>query len=120
MTKTGYNNPMGKIIFIPRIRLLFFLMLLITQAAWLIIETKGDCGSLGWLLFWLSLVPWVFILQKMELSLSFPLISISLMLHPPLLRLFFQKPLPQNYFIGAIVIFCGVILLENPYREPKD
>ena len=82
-----------------------------------LVSTVGKIATqpfivVGILLFVLSMVIWLAVLSKMELSRAYPMVSISYVLVALMARYFLGEPLAWIRLIGIAVILVGVILVN--------
>jgi drug/metabolite transporter (DMT)-like permease len=66
----------------------------------------------GLVLFVLSMVIWLAVLSKMELSRAYPMVSISYVLVALMARFFLGEPLSWTRLTGIAVILVGVVLVN--------
>lgn len=66
----------------------------------------------GILLFVFSMVVWLAVLSKMELSRAYPMVSISYVLVAIMARFILGESLPLTRLLGIVVILVGVTLVN--------
>ncbi|WP_421352813.1 EamA family transporter [Aeromonas sp. 604443] len=54
---------------------------------------------------------WIYLLQRLPLSMAYPMLSINLVLVLLGSRLFFHEPVSSNNWLGAATIIVGALLL---------
>lgn len=62
--------------------------------------------------FVVSMVLWVFVLRKMELSLAYPMVSLGYIFVMLLSFYFLQEQLSLTKFVGTGLIVAGVVVLN--------
>ena len=55
---------------------------------------------------------WLFILQKIPLSIAYPFTALAMVIIPVLSIFLFQEKLSLNYWIGASLIVIGIIIIS--------
>ena len=55
---------------------------------------------------------WLFILQKIPLSIAYPFTALAMVIIPILSIFLFQEKLSPNYWIGASLIVIGIIIIS--------
>ena len=55
---------------------------------------------------------WLFILQKITLSIAYPFTALAMVIIPVLSIFLFQEKLSLNYWIGASLIVIGIIIIS--------
>ncbi len=65
----------------------------------------------GLLLYGLSAIIWLFVLQRFPLSVAYPSLALSYVVIVILSSIFLKEPLSQDKIIGTILIFGGVAFL---------
>lgn len=68
---------------------------------------------IGILLFVMSMVIWLFVLSKMELSRAYPMVSISYVLVALLARVFLGETIPASRMVGIVIILLGVVMVNR-------
>ena len=66
----------------------------------------------GIFLFVMSMVIWLFVLSKMELSRAYPMVSISYVLVALLARFMLGEHLGLSRVLGIVVILIGVVIIN--------
>lgn len=66
---------------------------------------------LGFALYLVSALSWLIILTRVDLSLAYPLISISYIIVVVLSKLIFNEPVTAYRLAGTLVVCAGVFLL---------
>jgi multidrug transporter EmrE-like cation transporter len=69
---------------------------------------------LGLVLYAVSVVNWLVVLARMELSVAYPLMSAAYILTLLAGALLFKEPLSATRVVGTLVIIVGVILITRP------
>jgi len=67
---------------------------------------------LSLLCFGASMIMWVFVLRKLELSVAYPMVSIGYIVTMALAFIFLNEPLRLNKIIGTMFIITGVIVIN--------
>lgn len=65
----------------------------------------------GFLLYGLSSIIWLFVLQKFPLSVAYPALAVSYILVVFISSMFLKEPLTFFKIGGTLLIICGVFLL---------
>ncbi len=55
---------------------------------------------------------WLFILQKIPLSIAYPFTALAMVIIPVLSIFLFQEKLSLNYWIGATLIVIGIFIIS--------
>ena len=55
---------------------------------------------------------WLFILQKIPLSIAYPFTALAMVIIPVLSIFLFQEKLTLNYWIGATLIVIGIFIIS--------
>ena len=55
---------------------------------------------------------WLFILQKIPLSIAYPFTALAMVIIPILSIFLFQEKLSPNYWIGASLIVIGILIIS--------
>lgn len=66
---------------------------------------------LGFTIYGLSSILWLFVLQKLPLSVAYPSLAITYVLIVFLSAVFIREPLTVNKVIGSFIIVTGVFLI---------
>jgi multidrug transporter EmrE-like cation transporter len=69
---------------------------------------------LGLVLYAVSVVNWLVVLSRMELSVSYPLMSLALILTLVVGVVWFKEPLTPVRVVGVLVIIVGAFLVTRP------
>lgn len=62
--------------------------------------------------FFSSMLIWVFVLKRMELSIAYPMVSLGYIITMTLAFLFLNEPLRLTKFLGTLLIMSGVIVIN--------
>ena len=73
---------------------------------------------LGLVLYAVSVVNWLVVLSRMELSVSYPLMSLAYILTLAIGALWFKEPVTTLRVVGTLVIILGVVLITRPVPVP--
>jgi multidrug transporter EmrE-like cation transporter len=68
----------------------------------------------GLVLYAVSVVNWLVVLDRVAFSVAYPLMSIGYILTLALGVMLFKEPLSLTRVLGVAVIMCGVILITRP------
>jgi len=68
----------------------------------------------GVALYALSVVNWLVVLDRMALSVAYPLMSLGYILTLVIGVLVFKEPISASRVLGVVVIIAGVILISRP------
>ncbi|MBS3095350.1 EamA family transporter [Candidatus Woesearchaeota archaeon] len=68
---------------------------------------------LGFMSYGISAIVWLIVLNKMPLSLAYPLVSSSYILIAIFSTLFFKEKIPSLRWLSMAIIIIGIILLSN-------
>ncbi len=66
----------------------------------------------GIVLFVLSMVVWLAVLSKMELSRAYPMVSISYVLVAVMARVFLGESITTSRALGIVIVLIGVVLVN--------
>ena len=55
---------------------------------------------------------WLYILQKIPLSLAYPFTALAMVVIPVLSYFLFKESLNINYWIGSFLIFLGIVIIS--------
>ena len=55
---------------------------------------------------------WLYILQKIPLSLAYPFTALAMVVIPILSYFLFKESLNINYWIGSFLIFLGIVIIS--------
>ncbi len=69
---------------------------------------------IGLVLYAVSVVNWLVVLSRMELSVAYPLMSAAYILTLLAGVLLFKEPLSATRVVGTLVIIVGVVLITRP------
>ena len=62
--------------------------------------------------FFSSMLIWVLVLKRMELSMAYPMVSLGYIITMALAFLFLNEPLRLTKFLGTLLIISGVIVIN--------
>ena len=68
----------------------------------------------GWLwlaLFSLGLLVWLLVLQRMEVGVAYPMLSLNFVLVTLVARFVFHEPIDRRHWLGVALVIGGVVLL---------
>lgn len=68
---------------------------------------------MGFLLYTLSAVLWIFAISRVQLSVAYPMVALSYVLVVFLSYLFFHEPVSALRILGLGVIVIGVVIIAN-------
>jgi drug/metabolite transporter (DMT)-like permease len=67
--------------------------------------------ALGYCCLFVRGIVWINILKKIDLSIAYPLTSISIILVMLISHFLFQEPITQNKILGSVLIISGGIII---------
>jgi drug/metabolite transporter (DMT)-like permease len=79
------------------------------NSSWFDPQTLGLLFS-AFLLYGLTTILWVYVLQKAELGKIYPLMALSFILVPIGSHFIFGERFQIQYFLGVALIVCGVVV----------
>jgi multidrug transporter EmrE-like cation transporter len=62
--------------------------------------------------FFTSMIIWVFVLKRMELSIAYPMVSLGYIITMTLAFLFLKEPLQLAKLLGTALIIAGVMVIN--------
>jgi undecaprenyl phosphate-alpha-L-ara4N flippase subunit ArnE len=70
---------------------------------------------------WLALVSlgagllvWLLVLQRLEVSIAYPMLSLNFVLITLIARFIFREPIDRRHWLGVALVIGGVVLLGQP------
>jgi len=60
-----------------------------------------------------SLICWLMVLQRMDVSIAYPLLSLNYVVVLIMANTFFAEKIPSHRWIGVVCIIAGVVLLAG-------
>lgn len=67
--------------------------------------------ALGYCCLFVRGIVWINILKKIDLSIAYPLTSISIIFVMLISHFLFQEPITQNKILGSVLIISGGIII---------
>jgi multidrug transporter EmrE-like cation transporter len=62
--------------------------------------------------FFSSMIIWVLVLKRLELSIAYPMVSLGYIVTMTLAFLFLNEPLRLTKFLGTLLIISGVVVIN--------
>lgn len=70
---------------------------------------------------WLALVSlgsgllvWLLVLQRLEVGIAYPMLSLNFVLITMIARFIFREPIDRRHWLGVALVIGGVVLLGQP------
>ncbi|MGX9379260.1 4-amino-4-deoxy-L-arabinose-phosphoundecaprenol flippase subunit ArnE [Pseudomonas sp. JQ36] len=61
-----------------------------------------------------GLVVWLLVLQRLEVGIAYPMLSLNFVLITLIARFIFREPIDRRHWLGVALVIGGVVLLGQP------